>query len=167
MPNTASSASQKKKRISSILIAFSVFAVLLADQISKLVILHKLSQDQSIPIIKGILHITFVKNTGAAFGLFKNSTFIFIGVSIAAIIMILAMLIKSIRKNRFLSSYTLNSGLVLIMSGAMGNLIDRVRLGYVVDFIDVRVWPVFNIADSTITIGTLLLIVSFSKFDKK
>ena len=82
----------------------------------------------------------------------------FIAVSVTAIIIIGAMLIKSIRNKGFL-----DIGLILIMSGALGNLIDRVRLGYVIDFIDVRVWPVFNIADSAITIGTILLITSFIK----
>jgi signal peptidase II len=60
-----------------------------------------------------------------------------------------------------LSKPFFNFGLILIVSGALGNLIDRLRFGYVIDFIDVRIWPVFNIADSAITIGTLLLFISF------
>lgn len=158
MPNTAYSASQKRRRIKNLLNALCIILVLLIDQVSKVFISSKLSLGQSIPIIKNALHITFVKNTGAAFGLFKNSTYFFIGVSVTAIIIIGAMLIKSIRNKGLL-----DIGLILIMSGALGNLIDRVRFGYVIDFIDFRVWPVFNIADSAITIGTALLIISFIK----
>ena len=162
MPNTAYSASQKKRRIKNLLNVLCIFLVLLIDQVSKAIISSKLSLGQSIPIIRRVWHITSVRNTGAAFGLFKNSTYFFIAVSILAIIIIGTVLIKSIRNKGLL-----NIGLILIMSGALGNLIDRVRLGYVVDFIDLRVWPVFNIADSAITIGTILLIFSFIKPNPK
>jgi signal peptidase II len=110
--------------------------------------------------------VTFIKNTGAAFGLFKNSTWFFIAVSVIAVVIIGAILLKAIRNDKFFGNFILNLGLILIMSGALGNLIDRVSLRYVIDFIDVRIWPVFNFADSSITIGTALLIVSFVKFDK-
>ena len=114
-----------------------------------------------------VLHlVTFMKNTGAAFGLFKNSTWFFIAVSVIAVVIIRAILLKAIRNDKFFGNFILNLGLILIMSGALANLIDRVSLRYVVDFIDVRIWPVFNLADSSITIGTALLIISFVKFDK-
>jgi len=104
-----------------------------------------------------------VRNAGAAFGLFKNSAVFFILVSIAAIFIISAILARAIKQNNFSGKKLYNFGLTLIMSGAFGNLIDRIRFGYVIDFIDVRIWPVFNIADSSITIGTFLLIIYFSK----
>lgn len=167
MPNIAYSASQKRKRISSTISVLSVFLILLIDQVSKLIISSKLSIGQSIPIIKNILHITFVQNTGAAFGLFKNSAYFFMLVSISAVVMIGTIIIKSIRNDKFLSNPIFNFSLILIISGALGNLIDRVRLLYVIDFIDFRIWPVFNIADSSITIGTAFLIFSFAGFDKK
>jgi len=168
MPNIAYSASQKKKRINNALISIlSIFLVLLADQVSKAVISSRLSVGQSIPIIKNILHITFIKNTGAAFGLFKNSIYFFIWVSIIAVIMIAVILFKAIKNNRFSDNFLYNFGLILIMSGALGNMVDRVHLRYVIDFIDVRIWPIFNIADSAITIGTILLLISFARFDKK
>ena len=166
MPNIAYNASQKKKRISSIVSILSIFLVLLIDQVSKAAISSKLYVGQSIPIIKNILHITFVKNTGAAFGVFKNGAYFFIVVSVVAVVIIGAILVKAIRNGKFLDNFLCNFGLILIISGALGNLIDRVNLRYVIDFIDVRIWPVFNIADSSITIGTALLIISFSKFDK-
>lgn len=166
MPNIAYSANQKKKRISSIVSILTFFLILLIDQVSKAAISSKLSLGQSIPIIKNVLHITFVKNTGAAFGFFKNSTYFFIVVSIIAIVIIGAILIKSVRNGKFSDNFLSNFGLVLIISGALGNLIDRASLRYVIDFIDFRIWPVFNIADSSITIGTVLLTLSFAKFDK-
>lgn len=166
MPNIAYNVSQRKKRISSAVSILSVFLILLMDQVSKALISSKLALGQSIPIVKNVLHITFVKNTGAAFGLFKNNIYFFIAVSIFAVVIIGAILIKIIRDGKFLNNFLCNFGLILIMSGAIGNLIDRISLRYVVDFIDLRVWPVFNIADSSITIGTAFLIISFAKFDK-
>jgi signal peptidase II len=167
MPNIAYSASQKRKRKSSFLIILSVFSVLIIDQISKAVISSKLSVGQSIPIIKDILHITFIKNTGAAFGLFKNSIYFFIAVSVVAVFIIGGILLKAVKNDKFFQNFIFNFGLILIMSGAIGNLIDRIRLRYVIDFIDVRIWPIFNFSDISITIGTTLLIIYFALFDKK
>ena len=163
MPNIAYNASRKKKRISSAISILSISLILLIDQFTKAVVSSKLSLGESIPIIKGILHITFVKNTGAAFGLFKNSTYFFIAVSIIAVIMIEIIIVKAIRNGKLLENFLRNFSLILIMAGALGNLMDRVNLRYVIDFIDFRIWPVFNIADSAITIGTALLILSFAK----
>ena len=161
MPNIAYSVNQKKKRISSAVSILSIFLILLADQLSKAAISSRLSEGQSIPIIRDALHITFVKNTGAAFGLFKDSTYFFSAVSIIATVMIGAILIKAIRSGKFAENLLYSFSLVLIMAGAMGNLIDRLTLRYVIDFIDVRIWPVFNIADASISSGTFLLILSF------
>ncbi|MDP3786586.1 MAG: signal peptidase II [Candidatus Omnitrophota bacterium] len=94
-------------------------------------------------------HLTLVRNTGAAFGLFRDQAVIFILISVIAIIFIGFYLIKK------KTSYYLP--LALILGGAVGNLIDRLRFGYVVDFIDLRFWPVFNVADSCITIGAIIL----------
>lgn len=164
MPSTAYSASQNRKRISSIIVSIlSIIAVLLVDQFSKQQVSLKLSVGQSIPIIKNVLHITFVRNTGAAFGLFKNSAVFFILVSIAAILVILTILARSIKQEGFSGKDLFNFGLILIMSGAFGNLIDRLKFGYVIDFIDIRIWPVFNIADSSVTVGTLILVAYFMR----
>jgi signal peptidase II len=167
MPNTAYNASQKKKRINNIASILSLFLILLIDQVSKSVIVSRLALGQSIPIIKNVLHITFVKNTGAAFGLFKNSTYFFIAVSVIAVMLIGVVLVKAVRRGNFSEKFLFHYSLILIMAGALGNLIDRISLRYVIDFIDVRIWPVFNIADSSITIGAALLIISFARFDNK
>lgn len=151
----------KRRKAKIALCVFSAIAILIADQSSKLLISSRLLAGQSIPIIYNILHITFVRNTGAAFGLFKNSTVLFISISVIAIWVILSILYRSMRKGEFFYNFMQNFSLVLIMSGAIGNLIDRIRLGYVIDFIDVRIWPVFNVADSSITIGTSILVFYF------
>jgi signal peptidase II len=129
------------------------FSVLLLDQFTKLLILKNLSLNHSLPLINGVAHLTLVHNRGAAFGILKNQTTLFIFVSIFAVILISSALRKS--GWRRVSFYSLS--LILILAGAVGNLIDRLRFGYVVDFLDLRVWPVFNVADSAITVGAIML----------
>ncbi len=135
------------------LLFFISFIVLVADQLSKFFIHRSLYFGQSIPIVKNIFHFSLVHNSGIAFGLFKNQTIFFIILSIIVIIYILSDSIFHLKQ------YTLKKhiALGLILGGALGNLLDRIRLGCVVDFLDFRVWPVFNIADSSITIGMVLL----------
>ena len=135
------------------------------DQFSKLLVLNKFHQSESFPVISDIFHITLVYNTGSAFGLLKNQKWFLVGVSVFAIIIILLMLA---RRNHCTSvKYYLiwQSSLIFILSGALGNLIDRIKLGYVIDFLDFRVWPVFNVADSLITCGAILLGFLFLKKD--
>ncbi len=158
---------RKKKEI--ILSFLSIALIISIDQSTKLLIRHNLKIGDSIPILKNILHITFVSNTGAAFSLFKNSTLLFVLVSIIAILIISRLIIRSINRGDFLHNIGVNISFILILSGALGNLIDRLNLSYVVDFIDVRIWPVFNIADISITIGTFLLVCyyAFPGFLKK
>jgi len=144
--------------------ALALFALIL-DQLSKYIVSSSLDIGQSKDIIKGIFSVTLVYNTGAAFGIFKNQALFFIIISILAIAFI-AVLIK--RKTGTLSLADFALGLIL--GGAIGNLIDRLRFGCVIDFLDFKVWPVFNIADSAITIGVFLLIISMFKqsaIDKK
>ena len=108
---------------------------------------------ESRPLISPVLHLTYVQNTGAAFGLFKGQQALFVGLSLLVIVWIAWELLAKPSMPDMLIW-----GCALILGGATGNLIDRVRVGYVVDFIDLRVWPVFNIGDSAITIGVALLI---------
>jgi signal peptidase II len=107
---------------------------------------------QSIPVIKNVFHITYVQNTGAAFSILKGKTFLFTVVSSIVIVIITLVLIKLPAKHKAFGIV-----MALILGGAMGNFIDRLRFGYVVDFLDFRVWPVFNIADCAIVIGVLIL----------
>jgi signal peptidase II len=124
------------------------------DRVLKLFIFRNFSRGSSFPVFENILHITPVYNNGAAFGLFKElNPSILTAVSLFASIFIVYIIFFKKPKSRLLVL-----ALFLILSGAMGNLIDRITYGYVLDFIDLRVWPVFNIADSAITIGALLIL---------
>ncbi len=128
-------------------------SILFTDQLTKLLATQNLLLNQSVPLIKGIFHLTLIRNRGAAFGILKNQTPLFISVSILAVILIYFAL----RNNKHKKYSFYNISLAFILAGALGNLIDRLRLGYVIDFLDFRVWPVFNVADSAITIGAILL----------
>jgi len=130
-----------------------VFLVLFLDQLAKLLASRYIFLNHTIPLINNIFHLTLIHNKGAAFGIFKNQTLLFIVISIITIILIYRKL-KTKTGSRF---GILGFSLTLILAGALGNLIDRIFLGYVVDFLDFRIWPVFNIADSAISIGTVLL----------
>ncbi|MCM8797143.1 MAG: signal peptidase II [Candidatus Omnitrophica bacterium] len=128
-----------------------IIALLSLDQFTKILAVRYLLPQQSVPIIKGIFHLTLVFNRGAAFGIFKNQIPLFILASLVALILIYV----NLKNNRYGRFYSIS--LSLIASGAVGNLIDRLHLGYVIDFMDFRIWPVFNIADSAISIGTVML----------
>ncbi|MDP8290478.1 MAG: signal peptidase II [Candidatus Susulua stagnicola] len=123
---------------------------------------HSQLSFQSIPIIKNIFHITLVYNRGAAFGILqKNSTFL-IYISIAFIFLFLIFIKKENSKRTL---FLIASG--LIIGGALSNLWDRLFLGYVIDYIDFRVWPVFNISDSCITTGVFFLLWDSCYLQKK
>ena len=125
-----------------------------ADQLAKWAIRATFRPTQSLPLIPSVLHVTYVQNTGAAFGLFQGHGGAFMLVSVAVSTWVC---LELVRKRTQARSSAL--ALALILGGAMGNLIDRLRFGYVIDFLDVRVWPVFNVADSAITIGVGWLLV--------
>ena len=130
-----------------------VVVVFLLDQFTKFFITKNLLLSQSVPIAKGVLYFTVVHNRGAAFGILKNQVPLFILTAVIAVVLIYLNLKRN--KKKELSFY--NFSLSLILAGALGNLADRIRLGYVIDFIDLRIWPVFNLADAAITIGAILL----------
>ena len=137
-----------------IIVFSTALIVVLMDQLTKLLIKQNLKLNQSIPIIKNTLHLTYTTNTGSAFGLFKGVNFIFILISITVIILIFYF-IKYIKENEKMLQFSVS----LLLAGTIGNLIDRLVYSSVIDFIDFRIWPVFNIADSAVTISVLLLIV--------
>lgn len=118
---------------------------------------------QSVPIIKNIVYISVVFNSGAAFGMLKGKTTFLVYVGLLFLLLFLVGFMNERKKNVF---FLISCG--LIMGGALSNLYDRVFLGYVVDYIDLRVWPVFNISDSAITIGACLLFLNeFRKTDDR
>ena len=130
--------------------------VILFDQASKLFIQYKMKIGESIPVIKGIFHITYIENPRTSFGLFEyNTQFFVIAVLISVILVILIYKKVIFKKDPFMYI-----PLTLALGGAVGNLIDRVRIGgRVIDFLDFRIWPVFNFADTAIVCGMLILLV--------
>jgi len=130
-----------------------VLSILFLDQLSKSLVTKNLLLNQSLPLIKGIFHLTLIHNRGAAFGILKNQTQLFIFTSLLAIILIF----WNLRKNKYKTHSIYSISLSFVLAGALGNLIDRLKLGYVIDFLDFRIWPVFNIADSAISIGAMIL----------
>lgn len=139
-----------------ILVTAAVTFIYLLDQISKHIVLLKMNEGESYSLVNGIFHLTFVHNTGGAFGIMKGYPHIF---TAAAILFTLLALIY-IYFRWFLIPLRDKLAICLIIGGTLGNLADRVKLGYVIDFLDFRIWPVFNLADSFITVGAGLLIFS-------
>lgn len=129
-----------------------VTSIIFLDQVSKSLATKFLQLNTPVVIIKNFLNFTLVHNRGAAFGNFQNQLFFLILISIVAIWFISCNLRD--KKNSAIFKLSLS----LILAGAIGNLIDRLRFGFVIDFLDLRLWPVFNLADSAITIAALLLI---------
>lgn len=133
------------------MIFFLVITTLSLDQLSKFLASKNLLYNSPLAVIKGIFYLTLIHNRGAAFGILKNQLPLFIFTSLLAIILIYFSL-----KNKK-ESKIYRVSLSLILAGALGNLIDRLFFGYVIDFLDFRIWPVFNLADSAITVGVILL----------
>jgi len=123
------------------------------DQLTKLAMTSSFAPGERLSLLPPLLHLTYVQNTGAAFGLFKGQQALFIILSLAVMGWIVLELTRSGR-----IAPRVFWGSALILGGAAGNLIDRFRLGYVIDFIGVGIWPLFNVADSAITIGIGLLL---------
>ena len=134
-----------------ILITIALLVIAL-DQLTKHLVKSYMEFGQSIPG-EGFLRLTYTTNTGGAFGILANQTFL---LAMAALIGITVLLIYL--RYLPLDSTLLKMGLGLDLGGAVGNLIDRLRSGEVTDFIKIGPWPVFNLADSSIVIGTILII---------
>lgn len=149
----------------------TVAVVTLLDFITKAYISSAMSLHESFVVIGGFLNITYVRNPGAAFSFLADTPAIFrsiffISVTVLAIVLVLYYIAKS-KIEEPLMIFSLS----LILSGAVGNLIDRVRFGEVVDFIDIYItsyhWPAFNVADSAITVGVVIMILQLTKGKKK
>ncbi len=147
---------QKRKEDSQIVLL--ILLIIILDQTTKYLIKNFLPKGDSLPLIKNLLHLSYVQNFGSAFGIFKKGTVFFIFVSSIAIVFIILLFLYERSRNK-----RLRLSLAMILAGAVGNLIDRLKFGYVIDFIDIRIWPVFNIADSFITIGAIFLIYELLK----
>ena len=138
-------------------------AVLLVDQVSKEIITSRLALFSSVPVVPDLFHLTLVTNRGALFGLFHDLADPYRAVLFTAVPVLAIILILVFQYRTTISDTVAQTGLALILGGALGNLADRLRFGYVVDFLDLFVgsyhWPAFNVADSSICAGVGLLVL--------
>jgi signal peptidase II len=143
--------------------------ILVLDQATKFYIDHRFALYESVTVIENFFNITYVRNKGAAFGILADSAFripFFITVATVAALGILWYL-RHLREDQRLLHFALS----LVFAGAVGNLIDRIRLGEVIDFLDVHWyqyhWPAFNVADSAISVGVALLLLDLWREERR
>ena len=139
-------------------VAWSLIVVLaLADQLTKILTLRFIPYQESIPVIPGFFNLTHLHNTGAAFSMLHDNNLFFILLSGAVFIALIVL-------RRHFTGLLMQWGWILLLSGIIGNVTDRIRLGHVVDFLDFQFggyhWPAFNVADSCICIAAGLFVIS-------
>jgi signal peptidase II len=148
------------------ILAITASGAVLADQITKAVAVDALDDGRSRPVIDGVLHWTLQRNPGAAFGIFRRAPVLF---TVLAIVIVAAIVIAAPKVRDRLNAVALG----LVLGGALGNLIDRLFRppgpfrGRVIDFIDLRVWPTFNVADAAVVVGAILLAIASIRSDRK
>ncbi|OPY10992.1 MAG: Lipoprotein signal peptidase [Syntrophus sp. PtaB.Bin001] len=145
------------------LFLITVGLVVLLDQITKSLIVSNFLLHESMPVVDGLFNITYVRNPGAAFGFMSGASPAFRGIFFSLVTLIaVSLILYHLVKNRIADPF-LAFALALVVAGALGNLLDRLRYGEVIDFLDVYIsgyhWPAFNIADTAISIGAVFLIV--------
>lgn len=133
-----------------------IIAIIVTDQFTKYLAETQLAQVRSMPLWENVFHLTYSKNTGAAFSILRNKQSILIIVTLLVMVFLAFYLFKSIQSHE---PWALNLALAMILGGGIGNLVDRVRLNYVIDFFDFTLinYPIFNVADCFIVLGTVLL----------
>ncbi len=136
--------------------------VVIADFATKCSAIEYLMKIDTVSLWEGVFHLTYVENRGAAFGIMQNQRWVFIVLTVAVLAVVLLVCIKYKNKHKLLCT-----ALSFLVGGAVGNMIDRIMYGYVVDFFDFRLinFPVFNVADIFIVVGAALLAVYFIFFD--
>lgn len=135
--------------------------ILIVDRLSKSLVMNKMVESESIPLIPPVLYLTYVHNKGAAFGFLKGQVILLSIISLVFIVFI-AMQWKKLKTKSFFVRW----GVVISFAGAIGNLIDRIFYGSVVDFIDIRIF-IFNVADVGIVLGAALLFWEVMVHDRK
>ncbi len=145
-------------------------AVVLVDQLTKLEVMQAMQLHQSVPVIRDLFNLTYIRNPGAAFGLLAGSSTafraVFFGLTSLFALGLLGTILMRLPESDWVGQYSIAG----ILGGAIGNLLDRVRYGEVIDFLDFYVknyhWPAFNVADAAISVGVFFLILHFT-FEKK
>lgn len=138
----------------------TMLSVLIIDQLSKLWVVHNFNPGESRAVWDQVLYLTYVQNQGAAFGMLPGRSWLFL----AGALLVIVVLVVYNSRHRQPNIVQAITG--LIVAGALGNLLDRVRFNYVVDFFDLGWWPVFNIADVAIVCGAILLVIILFRDEK-
>ncbi|WP_428416444.1 signal peptidase II [Phocicoccus schoeneichii] len=140
-------------------------AIIFLDQVTKLLVVKFMELGESIPLIDGFLYLTSHRNEGAAWGMLQGRMWLFYIITVFVIV-VLVMFYKREAK----TSLLLQTSLVLLMAGAIGNFIDRLLFQKVVDFVDTVIFgydfPIFNVADASLTAGVILMVIQIFFFDK-
>jgi len=143
-----------------IISTFAVAVIVVADQIAKWLVRTRFLEGQSKEVIVGLFNLCHTRNSGVVFGLFQGIPWLFAALTVVAIV-VLTMLVRSLGESAPRLHYATYG---LIIGGATGNLIDRLRLGAVTDFLDFHIgryhWPAFNVADSAVCVGVVLLLLT-------
>lgn len=163
MPAKARKEEEIVRRLFLIVIIPFVFFL---DRLLKNLILANYPAGGGFVVVPGVFHITRVNNTGAAFGMLKGYGTILIVISSLFVVFLLLCLLRSVFSAKAPSKFLSETAWSLIIAGAAGNLFDRARYGYVVDFLDFRIWPVFNLADASICLGVFLVALGLSRTKK-
>jgi signal peptidase II len=147
-----------------VVLAVTAVALYLADQVTKALVVANIGVGERVPVIGDLVQLWHVRNTGAAFSLFEGATWLFVPFHLLAI----GMVVYFHRQFRERGTW-IHVVLGAILAGGLGNLTDRVRLGYVVDFVSVGIgdvrWPTFNVADPSLVIGILVLVAYLTLVD--
>ncbi|MGH2405660.1 MAG: signal peptidase II [bacterium] len=139
-------------------VAAAAALVAAADQAVKAMIVAAIPASASVSIVPGVFSLTHVQNTGVAFGLLAGASPVVTALAALTLVFLLFY-----NRGRQIGTGAAWLGIAAMAGGAAGNLIDRVRLGYVVDYLDVHIWPVFNLADVAIVLGAAILIIAFTR----
>ena len=143
---------------------FYIIAILIAalDQIIKIIVIKYMFLGQSMPLINQLIKLTYVRNTGVAFSLFVgfSSYLAIVGTIVVALVIYFHYRLS-------IHHFLVHLGLSFILGGSLGNLIDRFFRGYVVDYMDITIWPVFNLADVMINIGVIILAYKLFEEEEK
>ncbi len=148
------------------LLGFLSLAIVVVDQVTKVYVMETMRLHESIPVITNLFSITYIRNPGAAFGFLSSSSssfrFVFFGLTSIFAVGLLGMIMVRMPKDDWMGRLSVAG----ILGGAIGNLLDRLRYGEVIDFLDFYIngyhWPAFNVADSAITVGVVFLILHFA-----
>lgn len=157
----------KKKKMIQLVMDFIAFAVLVVvDQVTKYMAIERLKDKPSLKLMEGVFELQYLENRGAAFGMLQNGKVFFIFAAVVMLTAIVFVLIKAPVEKKYRPWHVF---LVMIAAGGIGNMIDRIRLDYVVDFFYFSLidFPIFNVADIYVSVGTVLFLIMILFFSKE